>query len=227
MIHRLESTVSTMVDAATLSRQGAPHGTAVVAEQQTAGIGRHGHVWHSEPKAGLYLSIVLRIPLATPTLTMALGLAVQRAIDDTAQVSTDLRWPNDVMLNDRKLAGIMVQASEPGALIAGIGINVNHSAFPDDIREIATSLKIETGRHHNKEALLQRVLAESLRYVQLEKPEVLKRFEKNSSYVKGKQVIVDDKLKGTTAGLDKNGFLLLRTETGIETILAGGVRPVG
>ena len=155
---------------------------------------------------------------------MALGLAVQRAVDDIAQVSTDLRWPNDVMLNDRKVAGIMVQACEPGALIAGIGINVNHSAFPDEIREIATSLKIETGHLQDKEALLQRVLAESLRYVQLEKPEVLKRFEKHSSYVKGKSVIVDEKLRGITAGLDPNGFLLLKTETGIETILAGGVR---
>jgi BirA family biotin operon repressor/biotin-[acetyl-CoA-carboxylase] ligase len=213
-----------MVDAATLSRQGAPHGTAVVAERQTAGIGRHGHTWHSEPHAGLYLSIVLRIPAATPTLTMALGLAVQQAIDDTVHVSTDLRWPNDVMLNDRKVAGIMVQACEPGALIAGIGINVNHSAFPDDLREIATSLKIETGHQQDKEDLLQRVLAESLRHVQLEKSEVLKRFEKHSSYVKGKSVIVDDKLRGITAGLDPDGFLLLKTETGIETILAGGVR---
>lgn len=225
MIHRLESTASTMVDAATLSRQGAPHGTVIVAEQQTAGVGRHGHAWHSEPKAGLYLSIVLRIPAATPTLTMALGLAVQRAINDTAQVSTDLRWPNDVMLNDRKIAGIMVQASEPGVLIAGIGINVNHSTFPEEIREIATSLKIETGHQQDKEALLLRVLAESLRYIQLDKSEVLKRFEKNSSYVKGKSVIVDDRLRGVTAGLDPDGFLLLKTETGIETILAGGVRP--
>lgn len=214
-----------MVDAATLSRQGAPHGTAVVAEQQTAGIGRHGHTWHSEPKAGIYLSIVLRIPTATPTLTMALGLAVQRAIDDTAQVSTDLRWPNDVMLSDRKVAGIMVQACDPGALIAGIGINVNHSAFPEDIREIATSLKIETGHQQDKEALLQRVLTESLRYIQLDKAEVLKRFEKHSSYVNGKSVIVDDKLRGITAGLDSNGFLLLKTDAGVETILAGGVRP--
>ena len=122
-----------MVDATCLARQGAGHGTAVVAEEQTAGIGRHGHSWHSEPGAGLYLSIVLRLPAAAPTLTMALGLAVQSAIDDTAQVSTDLRWPNDVMLNDRKLAGIMVQSADPGVLIAGIGVNVNHSAFPDDI----------------------------------------------------------------------------------------------
>ena len=224
-IHRLATTASTMVDATSLARQGAGHGTAVVAEEQTAGIGRHGHSWHSEPGAGLYLSIVLRLPAAAPTLTMALGLAVQRAIDDTAQVSTDLRWPNDVMLNERKLAGIMVQSADPGVLIAGIGVNVNHSAFPDDISALATSLKLETGHAHDKESLMQRVLAECLRYVQLDKAEVLRRFEQHSSYIKGKSVIVDEKLRGVTAGLDPNGFLLLRTETGIETILAGGVRP--
>ncbi len=84
-----------------------------------------------------------------PVLTMALGLAVQRAVNDIAQVSTDLRWPNDVMLSERKLAGILVQGAE-GALIAGIGINVNQAAFPDDLAHTATSLKLETGREHSK-----------------------------------------------------------------------------
>jgi BirA family biotin operon repressor/biotin-[acetyl-CoA-carboxylase] ligase len=225
MIHRLQSTPSTMRDAAALAAQGAPHGTAVVAEQQTAGIGRHGHSWHSEPDAGLYLSLILRLPAATPALTIALGLAVQQAVNDVAQVSTDLRWPNDVMLNERKLAGIMVQ-SESGALIAGIGINVNHSAFPDDLKQIATSLKLETGHAHDREALLTRVIAESIRYAALPKDEVLRRFEQRSSYVRGKSVIVDERLMGITAGLDPNGFLLLETANGVETVIAGGVRPL-
>ncbi|MDE3196772.1 MAG: biotin--[acetyl-CoA-carboxylase] ligase [Acidobacteriota bacterium] len=222
MIHRLVTTASTMIDAAQLAKQGAPHGTAVVAERQTAGIGRHGHSWHSEQSNGLYLSMVLRIPAATPTLTLALGLAVQEALE----VHADLRWPNDVMINERKAAGIMVQSAEAGVLIAGIGINVNHAEFPAEIARIATSLRIETGREHDKEALLQRVLAEVPRYVQLGKPEILKRFEANSTYVRGRRVIVDEKLEGVTAGLDQDGFLLLQTDRGIETILAGGVRPV-
>ncbi len=125
-----------MIDAAALASQGAPHGAAVVAEEQTRGIGRHGHSWESRG-AGLYLSIVMRLPTAQPILTMALGLAVQRAVNDLAGVSTDIRWPNDVMLNEKKLAGIMIQAAE-GALIAGIGVNVNQEAFPEDIRNIAT-----------------------------------------------------------------------------------------
>lgn len=211
-----------MIDAANLAKRGAPHGTAVVAERQTAGIGRHGHSWHSEQLNGLYLSIVLRLPAAAPTLTMALGLAVQQGIE----VHSDLRWPNDVMINDRKVAGIMVQSAEAGVFIAGIGINVNHPQFPPELQSIATSLRIETGHTHDKEALLQRVLTESLRYAQLDKADILKRFEANSTYVRGKQVIVDEKVRGITAGLDKEGFLQLQTETGIETILTGGVRPL-
>src|ERR1700744_5328503 len=134
MIHRLHATTSTMRDAAILAAKGEPHGTAVLADIQTAGIGRQGHTWHSEDEGGLYLSIVLRMPIAVasmPILTMALGLAVQRAVNDFAQVATDVRWPNDVMLSERKLAGILVQAAE-GALIAGIGLNVNQLAFPPD-----------------------------------------------------------------------------------------------
>ena len=152
MILRLQQTASTMKDAAALAAQGQPHGTAVIADRQTAGIGRQGHTWHSEDEGGLYLSIVLRLainPALTPILTMALGLAVQRAVNDLAQVATDLRWPNDVLLNERKLAGILVQAAE-GALIAGIGLNVNQSSFPPDLAAIATSLKLETGRNTTK-----------------------------------------------------------------------------
>ncbi|HKD06319.1 MAG TPA: biotin--[acetyl-CoA-carboxylase] ligase [Bryobacteraceae bacterium] len=225
MIYRLATTGSTMNDAAALAKQGEPHGTAVVAEEQTDGIGRHGHSWHSEPGDGLYLSIILRLP-PVPTLTMALGLAVQRAIDDVAQVATDLRWPNDVMLNGRKVAGVMVQAAEPGVLIAGIGINVNHSAFPHELAEIATSLRIETGHTQDKEALLQRTLAECLRHARLDKAETIRRFELHSTYANGKAVVVDEQVRGVTAGLDENGFLRLQTPCGIKLIMAGGVRPI-
>jgi BirA family biotin operon repressor/biotin-[acetyl-CoA-carboxylase] ligase len=232
MIVRLETTASTMKDAAALAAKGEPHGTAVIADLQTAGIGRQGHTWHSDDTGGLYISIILRLqipPGNLPILTMALGLAVQRAVNDIAQVSTDLRWPNDVMLNERKLAGILVQSAE-GALIAGIGLNVNQSAFPDDLDQIATSLKLETGRAHLKEALADRIIAESLRHANLlvekGKREILRRFEECSTWPQGKAVEVDGKIRGVTAGLDENGFLLVRTPERIETVIAGGVRPM-
>jgi len=182
----------------------------------------------------LYLSIILRLPLSPdvlPVLTMALGLAAQCAVEEVCGVSCDLRWPNDLMLGGKKLAGIMVQAAERGALIAGIGINVNQIAFPEDLCLIATSLRIETVREYSKEALLDRVVAESLRYAALladmGKSHILKQFEERSSYSRGKAVEVDDGRRvfaGVTAGLDENGFLTVETPSGIETVMAGGVR---
>lgn len=229
MIVRLRSTVSTMVEAAGLATRGQPHGTVVVADEQTGGFGRHGHSWHSGPDGGLYLSIILRLHLAPadlPALTMALGLAVQKAVDDFAGVSCDLRWPNDVLLNDRKLAGILVQSTETDALIAGIGLNVNQTAFPEELSSIATSLRIETGHEYSMEALLSRVVAESLRAAQMSKPEILRQFSAHSTYVSGKEVEVDGRIRGVTAGLDEDGFLLLSTPAGIERIISGGVRPI-
>jgi BirA family biotin operon repressor/biotin-[acetyl-CoA-carboxylase] ligase len=221
-----------MKDAAVLAARGEPHGTAVITQSQTAGIGRQGHTWHSADSGGLYISIILRLAIAPsemPILTMALGLAVQRAVNDMALVSCDLRWPNDVMLSDRKLAGTIVQAAE-GALIAGIGLNVNQREFPADLAETATSLKIETGREHSKDALADRIIAESLRHSSLlaerGKREILRRFEESSTWPRGKAVEVDGKIRGVTAGLDENGFLLVRTPDRLETILAGGVRPL-
>jgi BirA family transcriptional regulator, biotin operon repressor / biotin---[acetyl-CoA-carboxylase] ligase len=230
----LRSTESTMKDAANLAARGEAHGTVVVAEEQTAGIGRHGHSWHSEMGAGLYLSIILRLPLppeTIPVLTMALGLATQRAVEDVCGVRCDIRWPNDLMLNEKKLAGIMVQAVEKGVLIAGIGVNMNQTDFPEELRSIATSLRIETGQEHAKEALLERIVAGSLTYAALlefvGKGDVLKQFEAQSSYARGRAVEVNDGnrvFSGVTAGLDENGFLRVETATGIETVMAGGVR---
>jgi BirA family biotin operon repressor/biotin-[acetyl-CoA-carboxylase] ligase len=223
-----------MKDAAALAARGEPHGTVVVAETQTEGIGRHGHSWHSASTGGLYLSIILRLPLAPdvlPVLAMALGLALQRAIDDLAGVACDLRWPNDVLLNEKKLAGILVQTADT-AVIAGIGVNVNQTAFPEELRAIATSLLLETGKQRSKEELLERIVMESLRYAGLladrGKGAILRQFEARSSYVRGKSVDVESSdriVTGVTEGLDENGFLLVRTPDGIETIVAGGVRP--
>jgi BirA family transcriptional regulator, biotin operon repressor / biotin---[acetyl-CoA-carboxylase] ligase len=223
-----------MKDAAALAGRGEPHGTVVVAERQTAGIGRHGHSWHSASDGGLYLSIILRLPLvpdALPVLTMALGLAAQRAVDEIAGVACDLRWPNDLLLNEKKLAGILVQAPDASVQIAGIGVNVNQTAFPQELYSIATSLRLETGREFSLEALLDRIVAESLRYAELladrGKRPILAQFEARSSYVRGKFVEVEAVgpiITGITAGLDENGFLRVQTAEGIETIVAGGVR---
>src|SRR4051812_25677599 len=107
--HRVEwypSIGSTMVFAAERARQGCPHGTIIGADEQTAGIGRHGHSWISEAGSGLYVSFVLRLPAPAPVVTLALGLAAREAIVHTTQLDPDLRWPNDVLIGGRKVAGI-------------------------------------------------------------------------------------------------------------------------
>jgi BirA family biotin operon repressor/biotin-[acetyl-CoA-carboxylase] ligase len=207
----------------------------VIAETQTAGIGRHGHSWHSETGGGLYMSIILRLPLAAetlPVLTMALGLAVQRTIEQVCGIQCDIRWPNDLILGERKVAGIMVQTADQGVLIAGIGININQDVFPEELREIATSLRIEAGREFEKEPLPDAVAAEALKYAGLlvdsGKTCIIEEFEARSSYVRGKAVAVDTgerQFSGTTAGLDENGFLRVETANGVETVISGGVRP--
>jgi len=150
-------------------------------------------------------------------------------------VECDLRWPNDLLLNGKKLAGILVHGGEgsDGALIAGIGVNINQPEFPAELKYVATSLYIETKREFSKDEMLERLVAESLRYadllVQHGKQPVLEAFERRSGYARGKAVEVKGagrKIKGVTEGLDENGYLRVRTQEGMETIIAGGVRAV-
>lgn len=227
---------STMHEAECLAAQGAAAGTAVIAEEQTAGLGRHGHSWYSELGAGLYVSIVLRPGLssdALPVLMIALGLAAADAIHRTADLQADLRWPNDLMLGGRKVAGILVQLHDSVA-IAGIGINVNHAAFPEEIAREATSLRIASGRTHSREellvALLQAVDSFSKMLAEGGKQPILDLFARCSTYARGKRVRValpEGVLEGTTAGLDPSGFLIVRRDDGSESlVLAGGVRAV-
>ena len=234
-IHWHASLASTMHDAAKLAASGAPSGTVVGADEQTAGVGRFGRRWHSEADAGLYFSVVLR-PIENrpqvanlPHVTFALGLAVREAILDCTSVVCDLRWPNDLLVRDRKCAGILTQL-ENRAVIAGIGINVNQSEFPSDIAAIATSLRLAAGRSHSREQILIRLLPAVDEWRQLDGPSVLRVFAESSSYVRGRRVVVeiteDETLTGTTAGLTPDGYLVVRDDRGKEhTIIAGGVRP--
>jgi len=226
---------STMTEAGRLAGGGCPHGTAVVADEQHAGVGRHGHSWHSEAGSGLYVSVVLRLAFpveAFPGLTLAVGLAAREAVLEAAGVVCDLRWPNDLLIGDRKCAGILLNL-EGSVVITGIGINVNHANFPEEIAGQATSLRMTAGREFRREDLLVELLPALDRYCELILEEgiepVLRLFAAASSYVAGRRVKVEQEggvLTGVTAGLDEKGFLQLRQENGkLVTILAGGVRP--
>lgn len=225
---------STMTEAARLAAQGA--GDIVVAEQQTAGRGRLGRRWHSEREAGLYVTLVLRPglpPEDAPVLTLALGLAAAEAIARSADLACDLRWPNDVLIHGKKCAGILVEAAG-AAFLAGIGINVNHTQFPEELQDVATSLYLASGRPHSREDLLialvraagsfTRMLAEGGR------EPVLRMFERACSVARNRRVRVeaaDGAVEGITDGLDATGFLWIRREDGRRCLMrAGGVRPL-
>ena len=139
---------STMLEA----RRDPEPGRVVVADQQTQGMGRHGHTWHSPAHEGLYVSIVMAVPPA-PFRTLSLGLAVRDAIGPVV----DLRWPNDALIGGRKCAGILAQ-TEGEYVIAGIGVNVSQSRFPEGLDTPATSLAIE-GIAISREELLVKLVS--------------------------------------------------------------------
>jgi len=217
-----ETLDSTMRAAAGRARRA-----VVVAGRQTAGQGRHGHAWHSEAGSGIYCSLVLE---PAPVLTLALGLATAEAIATATGIACDLRWPNDVMLDGRKTAGILVQLAG-GAAIGGIGINVNHAAFPAELAGEATSLRLHAGSEFSCEEILIALIPAVERFAALDTESVLRLFARASSYAAGRRVVVHQPggvVEGVTSGLDPSGYLVVRGDDGTDTlILAGGVRAAG
>lgn len=222
-----------MTVAAQMAREGCPSGTVVGADQQTAGMGRQGRSWHSEPGAGLYVSIVLRLHLgreSIPVLMLALGVATQQAIAEVSGLAPDLRWPNDVLLDGKKCAGILANM-EGDAIIAGIGINVSHSSFPPELAALATSMRLAGAPAVSREALLLALVQavdESCGILATDGPAAIcEMFTQASSYAQGRRVCAEkDGIEGITRGVNSSGFLVIRQDNGLETvILTGGVRP--
>jgi BirA family biotin operon repressor/biotin-[acetyl-CoA-carboxylase] ligase len=234
-IHYFAVVGSTMTEAARLALSGAPHGSVVIADEQTAGIGRFGRHWLSEPESGIYCSILLRLPLepaSLPVVTLTLGLATSEAIEQTTGIDCDLRWPNDVLVRERKVAGILAQLHD-ACIVAGIGINVNQTDLPGDLRTPATSLKMAGGKALAREpiviALLQRLEALCSLLI-TEGPEcIVRAFMAESSYALHRRIVYEGDRgtkKGVTAGLDENGFLKVRDDSGpTVTLYNGGIRP--
>ena len=233
-IHYFPTIGSTMTEAARLAQEGAPHGTVVFAEEQTSGLGRLGRKWTSEAEVGIYTSILLRLPLPPhqlPLISLLLALATAHAIQKTTPLACDLRWPNDVLIHEKKVAGILPQLVG-SCIVAGIGINVNNTTFEPGLRTPAISLKVATGGHDvSRETtlvnLLESIDAFSNMLLRGGSQSILDAFTRASSYVVNRKVVVEDSgATGTTAGLDENGFLLIRSKGGtLERVAAGGVRP--
>ena len=221
-----------------LGETGEPHGVVVVAEQQTRGRGREGHPWISEKSVGVYVTILLRpeiSPMQSPALTLVAGLAALDAITEETILSPDIRWPNDVILNGKKVCGILTEMQAEldriHFAVVGIGINVNQSKMPTELAGIGTSLRIETGRTHSRLELLARLLRHLDRYYNQFIAEgggaIVRRFSEVSSYAQGKRVRIvtgTESFVGTTAGLEPSGILRVQREDGrIEQIISGKV----
>jgi biotin--[acetyl-coA-carboxylase] ligase len=164
-IYFYEETDTTNNRARELALEGAPEGTLVVAEKQTAGRGRRGKVWESPLGTGIWMSLVLRpqiMPAEASVLTLLCGLATAEAIEAETGLSAGIKWPNDILINGKKAVGILTEMdcemSEVHFVIPGIGINVNTASFPPEIAEIATSLYLECGKTVSRRRLVHRVL---------------------------------------------------------------------
>lgn len=234
-ILRFDTIGSTNTEAANQARQGAAEGVCIIAGQQTEGRGRHGRVWVSAPDSGLYFSIVLRPsidPGRIPLITLMAGVSVHDALCEFG-LKPDIKWVNDILIGDRKIAGILAETVETPlglAVIVGIGVNLTSSSFPDNIAETATSVEAETGQRISPE-----VLAEALtRYLSYfyemlasgdEATGIIYQWQQRSSYFAGKNVRVlleGSTIEGTTDGLEENGALRVKTADGSVTIVQAG-----
>jgi BirA family transcriptional regulator, biotin operon repressor / biotin---[acetyl-CoA-carboxylase] ligase len=240
-IHHYFRIGSTNVTAMQAGSDGEPEGAVFLAEEQTAGRGRAGHSWESAQSVGIYCSVVLR-PVLSPAdallLSLIAGIAVAEAVEQATGLHPDLRWPNDALLGERKFCGILTEMnSEPTRVhyvVVGIGINVNQASFAGELEPIATSLRMESGRTWSRvelaAALLKSLDSEYRKLIQggpTARSSILRRFEERSSYARSRQVHVEASgggYEGVTEGLDERGFLLVRTESGVRTVLSGDVR---
>lgn len=216
----------------------APEFTCVVADQQTAGRGRRDRRWHSAPGNGLYLSVLLR-PLLPPEQLSLLSLMCAIAVTETiARYNVgglDIKWPNDVLINERKISGILIEGTSTGSeaprIIAGIGVNLNHQTFPAELRATATSLRLESNQQIEVSAFRDYLLLAIARWYEIlrqgQHQAVTDRWQQLSGYALGKHVTVifdNFQLSGITAGLSENGSLLLKMPTGeLRTIIAGEI----
>jgi len=225
-----------------LAENGAREGEIVIAEAQTQGRGRLGRRWQSPPFANIYFSVILRprlLPAHAPQITLMAAVAVAEAVDSFIGQSATIKWPNDILVGGKKLAGILTEAScDPERVqyvILGIGVNVNYrlAAMPDEIRARATSVAELTGKSVSRESFLRRLIHHLDRcYGELEESGfalLAPRWEAHFG-LRGKRVrveLLDQIVAGRAIGIDRDGALLVEDEQGAVTrVIAGDVIPL-
>ncbi len=238
---RFDSLPSTNLEAAKHALDGAAEGLCVVAGEQTAGRGRLDRKWVSPKGAGLYFSIVLRPTFeqsAWPLLTLMTAVAVHDALLASCAVQTDIKWPNDLLSNEKKLCGILAETVETSigrAVVVGIGINFTNHAFPVELINVASSIEALTGRTPDVEKVLDALLISLAGYYQVLQgsdgsEQIIRAWTERSTYANGRSIRVTNAgevIQGISRGLGRDGGLRLETEDGkIQVIRAGDVTAV-
>ncbi|MCF6095953.1 biotin--[acetyl-CoA-carboxylase] ligase [Thermovorax subterraneus] len=236
-IYYYPSIGSTNDEAKKLAQNGAPHGTLVIAEEQTGGKGRLGRRWVSPPREGIWLSIILRPsmePYEAPRITITCAVAAAKAIRKVTGIDCRIKWPNDLLVEGKKVAGILTEMSADmdsiNFVVVGIGINVNNADFPDEIKETATSLKLAYGKNVDRLKILTEFLLqfEELYRVLEERnfEKILEEWRKLSCNL-GRRVRIIGKnfeLEGIALDVDSDGALLIKTDGGkVERVLSADV----
>jgi BirA family transcriptional regulator, biotin operon repressor / biotin---[acetyl-CoA-carboxylase] ligase len=211
-------------------------GTVVLADRQTAGRGRRGHSWFSPPGSGLYASVVLAPSRssdpkgATVLLTLAAGVALAEGVDAASGLRADLKWPNDLYVSRRKLAGILAEASSD-RVVLGFGINTSVASYPPDLHGRVTSIESELGRSVDRyPVFVETLVALSRRYDDLllgRFDAILDAWRRRAPAAVGARVActVDGNLvTGLTAGVDDRGALLVRVGDRLERIMSGEIQ---
>jgi BirA family biotin operon repressor/biotin-[acetyl-CoA-carboxylase] ligase len=220
-----ESLASTNDEARSLAENGAADGLVVLAERQTSGRGRRGAAWFAKPGESLAFSIIVRPPepkALWPRLALATGLAVAEAAESCVPV-VGIKWPNDVWIARKKVAGILVEAGQDFAIV-GIGINVNTLEFPPEVAGIATSLQLAAGRPLEREHVLTMIL----RHFDLRRRQIAAGFDELLDAVRLRCVLTGQAVtlitasgprEGVIEGIGPGGELLLRTANGLERVI--------
>ncbi|WP_416149740.1 biotin--[acetyl-CoA-carboxylase] ligase [Salipaludibacillus sp. HK11] len=221
------SVSSTQTIANQLVNEGDSEGIVVVADEQTDGKGRLGRPWQSQKQSGISMSLVLKPDIdfrQAPQLTLVSAVAVTRALRERTGLSIDIKWPNDLLVNGKKLAGILTEMQvDPDriqSVIIGIGINVNHDNFPDELTSIATSLKVESGEEFDRADLIGEILREFswLYETYLSKGfSFIKPLWEAHSLSIGKVITARrarDSVEGEVIGINDEGVLLLKDNQG-------------
>ncbi|MBB5323376.1 BirA family biotin operon repressor/biotin-[acetyl-CoA-carboxylase] ligase [Anoxybacillus tepidamans] len=230
VIHYEEEVTSTQKIAHQLAQEGAAEGTLVVSELQTAGRGRMDRKWFSPKGTGVWMSLILRPPIPpqkTPQLTLLTAVAIAQAIQEVTGLVPDIKWPNDILINGKKCVGILTELqADPDrvhSVIIGMGLNVNHERdqFPEELRDIATSLAIEKGEKIKRAKLIQEILTkmETLYRQYLQHGFLpIKLLWEGYAISIGKEItarMLNGTIRGVARGITEEGVLMLEDADGV------------